>query len=200
MTYKSPSAPPEPETLRRVEAVLFVAGDKGCTVSELAAAADRPPSAVKAALETLADTQGQGVEVVELAGRWYMAAPPDLGDVIDRYRTGDASSQIRLSKAALETLAVVAYGQPVTRGDVEEIRGVRSDRALETLLGHGLVRIAGRRKAPGSPLLYRTSDQFLKVFGLSAVSDLPTVAEIEAIKRGITASGEEEQEHDGSAE
>ncbi len=84
-----------------------------------------------------------------------------------------------MSRAAVECLAIVAYNQPVTRAEIEEIRGVRCERVLETLLSCGVIRIAGRRKGTGSPLLYRTTDAFLEHFGLSAISELPTLEEVE---------------------
>jgi segregation and condensation protein B len=106
----------------------------------------------------------------------------DVADAVDSFREANERERIRLSKAALETLAVVAYNQPVTRSEIEDIRGVRCERVIETLLSHGLVRISGRKKSTGSPLLYRTTDSFLKVFGLGAISDLPTVSEIEELR------------------
>ena len=103
-----------------------------------------------------------------------MATAPDLDNVISNFQ-GSVASKVRLSKAALETLAVVAYNQPVTRSEMEEIRTVRCDRAIDTLLKHGLVRVAGRKKSVGNPLLYRTTDMFLELFGLDAISSLPTL-------------------------
>jgi segregation and condensation protein B len=85
---------------------------------------------------------------------------------------------LRLSRAALETLAVVAYKQPVTRGEVEDIRGVRSDKVMETLLRLGLVRVAGRRKGTGTPLLFRTTAHFLDTFILDSISDLPRLEDL----------------------
>lgn len=120
-----------------------------------------------------------------------MSTAPDLADRIDAFRSENAPVT-RLSKAALETLAVVAYAQPVTRSEVEEFRGVRSDRALETLLSHGLVKVAGRRKSPGSPLLFRTTDVFLRAFDLGALSELPTLEELQELDP--SESGDERHE------
>lgn len=188
---------------RTVEAILFIAGEQGATASEIAEATGVHASGVKQALQYLFETLplAHGLEVMELGGRWYMTTAADVSDVLERYHQINSSDRVRLSKAAMETLAVVAYGQPVTRSEVESIRGVRSDRVVETLLNHGLIRIAGRRKSTGSPLLYRTTEKFLKIFGLSGISDLPTVAEIEALHR---SSGEEqekgEKDHDDTTE
>lgn len=170
--------------LRQVEAILFVASD-GAAVQEIATAVRKPSATVKRILERLKENcaQNRGMEIVELGGKWFMTSAPDLIETLDRFRAADESEHVRLTRASLETLAVIAYSQPVTRSEVESIRGVRCDRVIDTLLSHGLVRIAGRRKSTGSPLLYRTSPRFLEVFGLRAISDLPTVAELEELKR-----------------
>ena len=85
---------------------------------------------------------------------------------------------MRLSRAALETLSVIAYNQPVTRSEMEDLRSVRCDRVVDTLLKHGLVRVSGRKKSVGSPLLFRTTDRFLEIFGLANISSLPTLEEL----------------------
>ena len=110
-----------------------------------------------------------------------MATSPEQEEVVALFRDVALSQRVRLSKAALETLAVVAYSQPTTRSEIEEIRGVRSERVLDTLLGHGLIKVAGRRKGSGTPLLYRTTDSFLSLFGLNSISDLPTLEEMQDI-------------------
>ena len=110
------------------------------------------------------------------------------------FRDVALSQRIRLSKAALESLAVIAYSQPVTRSEIEEIRGVRCERVLDTLLRHGLIKVAGRRKGSGTPLLYRTTDSFLSLFGLGAISDLPSLEEIQDI---LPSSDEEGLEEEG---
>jgi segregation and condensation protein B len=107
-----------------------------------------------------------------------MATAPDLDQLVADFQ-GSAATQVRLSKAAIETLAVVAYNQPVTRSEMEEIRTVRCDRVIDTLLKHGLVRVAGRKKSVGNPLLYRTTDRFLELFGLDSISSLPTLEELQ---------------------
>lgn len=174
---------PELELARKIEAILFIAPD-GASVSEIAAAAEYPPSAVRRALAFFSDGYGaaHGMEIRELGGKWFMASAPDMNKTLELFRAADESEHVRLSRASLETLAVVAYNQPVTRSEIEEIRGVRCDRVIDTLLDHRLVRIAGRRKSTGSPLLYRTTEKFLEIFGLGAISDLPTVAEIEELR------------------
>lgn len=110
-----------------------------------------------------------------------MATSPEQEEVVTLFRDVALSQRIRLSKAALESLAVIAYSQPVTRSEIEEIRGVRCERVLDTLLKHGLIRVAGRRKGSGTPLLYRTTNSFLSLFGLGSISDLPTLDEMQDI-------------------
>ena len=107
-----------------------------------------------------------------------MATAADLSDVIESFANSVSLQRVRLSRAALETLSVIAYNQPVTRSEIEEIRSVRCDRVVDTLLKHGLVRVAGRKKSVGSPLLFRTTERFLEIFGLSAINLLPSLDEL----------------------
>ena len=169
---------------RQIEAVLFIATD-GASAQELASATGHTTAAVRKILNALRDdfSKSHGMEVVELGGKWFMTSAEDMSDTLEKFRVANESEHVRLTRASLETLAVIAYSQPVTRSEVESIRGVRCDRVIDTLLGYGLVRIAGRRKSTGSPLLYRTSTRFLEIFGLGAISDLPTVAELEDLRR-----------------
>ena len=110
--------------------------------------------------------------------RQVLETNPHFAEVLALFRDTSRRGRVRLSRAAVETLAVISYNQPVTRSEVEELRGVRSERVIETLLSHGLVRIAGRKKASGSPLLYRTTPRFLELFGLEAIADLPSLEEL----------------------
>lgn len=164
---------------RSVEAVLFVATEP-IGVPEMASAIGVTQGQARQALQELQENYraGHGLCVLNIAGGWQMATSPEQEEVVAQFRDTALSQRIRLSKAALESLAVVAYGQPVTRSEIEDIRGVRCDRVIETLLRHGLVRVAGRKKGTGNPLLYRTTDSFLEIFGLGAISDLPTLDEI----------------------
>lgn len=107
-----------------------------------------------------------------------MATSPDLSDVVEKFADSVAMQKVRLSRAALETLSVIAYNQPVTRSEIENIRSVRCDRVVDTLLKHGLIRVAGRKKSLGSPLLFRTTDRFLEIFGLGGISSLPSLQEL----------------------
>lgn len=165
--------------LRTLEALLFVAPQPVSSTS-LAAVLDMAPRDVVRMLRRLREhyAEGHGITLLELAGGWQMVTAPEVEEAVRAFRADHVDEKIRLSKASLETLAVVAYRQPVTRGEVEEIRGVRCDRVMETLLRHGLVRVAGRRRGSGTPLLFRTTDRFLELFGLSAIADLPSLEDL----------------------
>ena len=165
--------------LRTLEALLFVAAQPVSSTS-LAAVLDMAPRDVVRMLRRLREhyADGHGITLLELAGGWQMVTVPEVEEAVRAFRADHVDEKIRLSKASLETLAVVAYRQPVTRGEVEEIRGVRCDRVMETLLRHGLVRVAGRRRGSGTPLLFRTTDRFLELFGLSAIADLPSLEDL----------------------
>ncbi len=118
-------------------------------------------------------------QLIELANGFQICTRPEYNQWIKKFYTRQIAT--KLSKAALETLAIVAYKQPVTRAEVEEIRGVSSGGVLSGLIEKGLVRISGRKSSPGRPLLFATTDEFLKQFGLKNLSELPTADEIEQI-------------------
>lgn len=166
--------------MRQLEALLFVSA---APLSEdvLAAALGQSERAVREGIARLREAylEGRGLTLLRLAGGVQMATAPDLDAMVAEFQSTAASQRVRLSKAALETLAVIAYNQPVTRSEVEEIRTVRCDRVIDTLLRHGLIRVAGRKKSMGNPLLYRTTDRFLELFGLDAISALPTLEELQ---------------------
>ncbi len=169
---------------RQIEAILFV-GTEGVSVHEISLATGISSTSVRKVVTRMSESYHElhGMEIVELGGKWFMTTASDLRETLEKFRAADESEHVRLTRAALETLAVIAYSQPVTRSEIEAIRGVRCDRVIDTLLGYGLARIAGRRKSIGSPLLYRTTPKFLEIFGLGAISDLPTVEEIEELRR-----------------
>ena len=167
---------PEGAHLRMLEAVLFAASeplDEATLVERLPPDADVP--ALLVALEGF--YAARGVNLVRVAGRWVFRTAPDLASLLQR----NAVEQKRLSKAAMETLAIIAYHQPVTRAEIEDIRGVTlSKGTLDILLEIGWVRMRGRRRVPGRPVTYGTTDGFLMHFGLDKVSDLPGLEELRA--------------------
>ena len=121
---------------------------------------------------------GRAFEIWEVAGGYQLRTRPEYASYL---RLLHRERPLRLSRAALETLAVVAYRQPVTRAEVEAVRGVEVDAVMRSLLERQLVRIAGHREVPGRPMLYATTKRFLEVFGLGELEDLPTLREIEQL-------------------
>ena len=164
------------EAARMIEALLFAAAEP---LSEQDQARRLPASAdVGKALETLKFVYaGRGVELACVAGRWRFQTAQDLAFLM----TEEREEPKRLSKAAQETLAIVAYHQPVTRAEIEQIRGVQASKGtLDVLLELGLVRMRGRRRTPGRPITYGTTDAFLEHYGLASLGDLPGAAEMRA--------------------
>jgi segregation and condensation protein B len=181
--------------MRQIEALLFVS-TQPVSEEELASATGRSAQSVRESIDRLRACYdgGRGVTLLELAGGWQMATAPDLEQVASEFQNALLSQRVRLSKAALETLAVIAYNQPATRSEVEEIRSVRCDRVIDTLLKHGFIRVTGRKKSVGNPLLYRTTDRFLELFGLDSISSLPTLDELQETFEKKQRRGEEENE------
>ena len=163
------------EFARAVEATIF-ASSEPLTVEEIQAHAGEGD--VAAALEELAQIYtGRGIELVERGGRWHFQTAPDLAHLLRRTR----EEPRRLSRAATETLAIVAYHEPVSRAEIEAIRGVQiSKGTLDVLMEAGWVRTAGRREGPGRPLLYATTQEFLTHFGLTSRKDLPGIVDLKA--------------------
>lgn len=159
-----------------LEAILFVAEDP-VTTAELSQVMERPQSDVEEGLADLAESLGtsRGVVLRNVAGGWRLYSHPDTYDYLERFASTDRAK--RLSGAAVETLAVVAYKQPVSRGQVAEIRGVDSDHALKTLERRGLVTEIGRAPGPGQAVLYGTTDTFLEKLGVDKIGDLPPLAD-----------------------
>jgi segregation and condensation protein B len=162
--------------IRMVEALLFAAAEP----LDDATLASRLPQ--DAPLEKLLASLRQsyaprGVNLIQVAGRWAFRTAPDLAFLMEKERKVSR----RLSKASLETLAIVAYHQPVTRAEIEDIRGVSVNRGtLDLLMEAGWVRMMGRRRSPGRPVTYGTTDGFLEHFGLPAIGDLPGMDELKA--------------------
>ena len=138
-----------------------------------------PPDAdIAALIGDLSDAYAKrGVNLTKVAGRWMFRTAPDLAHLLQK----NAIEQKRLSRAAMETLAIVAYHQPVTRAEIEEIRGVTINKGtLDILLEVGWIKMRGRRRVPGRPVTYGSTDAFLMHFGLDKVSDLPGLEELRA--------------------
>ncbi len=160
-----------------LEAILFVA-ERPVPAKELAEVLEMPTQDVIEALQSLAgeyESGSRGLVVRQVAGGWRLYTHPSTYPYLERY--AESPSAARLSGAALETLAVVAYKQPVSRGQVAEIRGVDSDSSLRTLERRGLVRELDRLPLPGNPAVYGTTDIFLEKLGLGSLADLPPLAD-----------------------
>jgi segregation and condensation protein B len=166
------TTPGVPDLPAALEALLFVA-DRPLTSGELAELADVP---IPAVLEGLGELRGalveRGIRLQELDGAWQLTTAPEVADRVRRYAE---RTEGRLSPAALEALAVIAYRQPATRGDIERVRGVDSDSVLRSLLHRRLIAEAGRRDTPGRPILYRTTFTFLERFGIESLEALPAL-------------------------
>jgi segregation and condensation protein B len=165
------------DTGAALEAILFVAEDP-LPVGELAQVLEVSAPDVELALRHLGDSlseRSSGLVLKEVAGGWRLYTRPDLRPYLERFAASPAAS--RLSKAALEALAVVAYRQPVSRAQVSEIRGVDSEQALRTLERRGLIDVVDRAPGPGSAALFGTTAMFLERLGLTSLDDLPPIAD-----------------------
>jgi segregation and condensation protein B len=170
------------EVEQKVEAILFVASQP-VSIKEFSEVLSLKNKEILLALDSLQQhySEGHGIHLRKIAGGWKLFSDPSLHEIISKFRDTSEREHVRLSKAAIESLAVIAYNEPVTRSEIEDIRGVRCERVIDTLLSHGLIRIAGRGKGTGSPLLYRTTPEFLDIFGLDSISELPTLDELKEL-------------------
>jgi segregation and condensation protein B len=170
------SAPDSGDVERAIEALLFAAAGP-LSLQDLARRLPEGADAAAGVAALRARYAGRGVELAEVAGRWRFQTAEDLAWLM----TEERSEPRRLSRAAQEILAIIAYHQPVTRAEMEQIRGVQTSRgSLDVLLELGLVRMRGRRRSPGRPVTYGTADAFLEHYGLASLGDLPGLAEMKA--------------------
>jgi segregation and condensation protein B len=165
------AAVPTPSTVQLVESLLFIAGES-VTVAQLAQALELPADAVEAALERLAAACAtRGVRVQRQDENIQLVSAPESAAVIERFLGGQPPA--RLSAAALEALAIIAYRQPITRAQVDAVRGVDSSGVIRALLGRDMVVESGRLETVGRPILYATTAEFLRQFGLASLAELP---------------------------
>jgi len=166
--------------LPALEAVLF-SSPRPVKEKDLADLLEAAPKAVSAALERLAtrtDTEERGVRVEKVAGGWRFVTRPEFDSLLRKFH--EVTERSRLSLAALETLAIIAYRQPITLPEVQDIRGVNSSGVLKTLLEKKLISTAGKKAVVGSPFLYRTTQDFLIRFGLNELAELPRPEDLDA--------------------
>jgi segregation and condensation protein B len=157
-----------------IEGLLFVAGDEGLDAKQLAEVLEQDTDFIRElVLDLQADFRrgSRGLQIVELAGTYQLTTLPAHAPYFERLAY--SPSRTSLSQAGLETLAIVAYKQPITRVEIEEIRGVKADRALQTLVAKDLIQEVDRADAPGRPILYGTTKSFLDYFALGSIAELP---------------------------
>jgi segregation and condensation protein B len=174
-----------------LEAIIYAA-DEPATVEQLASALGEEKLAVQASLDELVASYAadeRGIEIRAVAGGYKMYTKPQHHDAVRRF-IKSLRPPLRLTMPALETLAVIAYKQPVTAPEISEIRGVNTSGVISTLLDKRLITTAGRKEVIGRPILYRTSKEFLMRFGLSDLEELPSLKEFEALAREALGSDE----------
>ena len=187
MSENSPTPPQDssmsPTEIKSIlEAILFAANEPISIKQFTQVLGDASTHDIREQLIALEDdyqTANRSFQLIEIANGFQVCSRPEYRDWIEKFYTRQV--RVRLSPPALETLAIVAYKQPVTRTEVEEIRGVNSDSVVNSLIQKGLIRIAGRKPGQGRSLLFATTDRFLEQFGLKNLSELPSIEEIEEI-------------------
>jgi segregation and condensation protein B len=178
-----------------IEAAIYIT-DEPLTAQQMAAALDQPFERIKeilAQLVTEYSAPDRGLSIRELAGGYKMATKPEHHESIRKF-VKKLQAPLKLSLAALETLAVVAYKQPITAPEIMEIRGVQGAGVLKTLLDRKLVAAAGRKEVIGKPILYKTTREFLIQFGLNSLAELPTLKEFEELGRFALSDDHEGEE------
>ena len=176
-----------------IEAAIYIT-DEPLTAQQMAAALDQPLDRIKEILAKLVQEYAaadRGLSIRELAGGYKMATKPEHHESIRKF-VKKLQAPLKLSLAALETLAVVAYKQPITAPEIMDIRGVQGAGVLKTLLDRKLVAAAGRKEVIGKPIMYKTTREFLIQFGLNSLAELPTLKEFEELGRFALNEGEEQ--------
>ncbi|RRG17721.1 SMC-Scp complex subunit ScpB [Weissella viridescens] len=179
----------------QIEALLFVSGDEGVKLTELTAATEAEPDQVMQGLQRLQNKYASdatcGLMLVKHGQQYQLVTKIEMASVIHHYFTAPITSN--LSQSALEVLAIVAYQQPVTRIDVDEIRGVKSSAMLQKLVLRNLISVQGRADEAGRPNLYGTTEYFLDYFGLDALSDLPELGTAQTLEHLQTSDQLDEE-------
>lgn len=161
-----------------LEALLFVSGEP-VALADLKTITDLPEIEIKQALDEMIQEYRQadrGILIMEIANGYQMVTNPAYAQQIKKMKSSGTAN--KLSLPALETLAIIAYNQPIIKAEVEQIRGVNSDGVVKNLLDKRLIKIVGRKEVPGKPLLYGTTREFLQYFGLKDLTELPTLKEL----------------------
>ncbi len=161
-----------------IEALLFLSGEP-ITLSSLKGVIELPEPEIKRFMDELileCKERNAGVLIVEIANGYQMVTNPEYAQWVRKFKSTGASN--KLSMPAIETLAIIAYKQPIIKAEIEQLRGVNSDGVIKTLLDRRLIKIMGRKEAPGKPLLYGTTREFLQYFGLKDLTELPTLKDL----------------------
>ena len=161
----------------KIEAILFAIG-KSVRLTAIAEAVELDEDTVKKVIHTMMDEyedEGHGISIIELEDSFQMCTTAEMYETL--IKVTNVPKKHNLTDALLETLSIVAYKQPVTRADIEAIRGVKSDHAVNKLIEYGLIEEAGRLQAPGKPLVFGTTEDFLRSFGIKSLEDLPVIGQ-----------------------
>src|SRR5690625_1351812 len=161
-----------------LEGLLFASGDEGITIKQLTKVLRINAEEIEVLLDELKQDyleENRGIMIMQSHEVYHLTTKPEHSEYFKRLLETPQSS--RMSQAALETLAIIAYNQPITRTEIEDIRGVKSDRPLQTLLSRLLIEEVGRRETVGRPILYATSTEFLTYFGMTSLDELPSLPE-----------------------
>lgn len=157
-----------------MEGLLFASGDEGITIKQIAKVIDIPPQTIEHIIEELKydyEHINRGIIIIQSNEVYHLTTKPEHNEYYKKLLQHPRTT--RMSQATLETLAIIAYKQPITRVEIEEIRGVNSDYAVQTLLARSLIESVGRKDSIGRPVLFGTSKEFLTYFGLSSIEELP---------------------------
>ncbi|MBR1628309.1 MAG: SMC-Scp complex subunit ScpB [Lachnospiraceae bacterium] len=181
------------EAVRAIEGILFAMGDS-VEVDKIAAALEMEESEVVDILEEMAaryESAGRGIRIMRLENAYQMSTAPEIYEYL--VRIAKQPKKIRLTDVLLETLSIVAYKQPVTKAEIEKIRGVSCGHVVSRLVDYHLIEEVGRLDAPGRPLLFGTTEEFLRTFGVNSIEELPTISpvQIEEFKQQAEAEANE---------
>nr|WP_245890124.1 SMC-Scp complex subunit ScpB [Rummeliibacillus pycnus] len=165
--------------MSKIESLLFVIGEDGLTIQQLSMITETNEEEISEALQQMMvnyeEQENRGIMIKELAGTFQLISNPEHADLIQKLVENPPSQS--LSQASLEVLAIIAYKQPITRVEIDDLRGVKSERALHTLSARGLVHEVGRAEGTGRAILYGTTKEFLNYFGMKNINELPELPE-----------------------
>lgn len=179
----------------QLEALLYAAGDDGLETDNLLQLLEISPSALRELANHLKDRlkndENSGLQLISINHTYKLTTSAECGDVIPKFFQKDLSKN--LSQSALEILSIIAYRQPITRVEIDDLRGVNSSGALQTLVWRGLIKVNGKKDVPGHPNLYVTTDYFLQYFNYESLADLPVIEEFESDDNPVNLFDQDER-------